>query len=109
MTIRGIAIQNTDIYVSYPWWDYWGWYGWPCCYGPGWGVGYPVVTATQYDVGTIAIDMWDVRRAERDGADPHHLGRGAAGPAGGLRSGRPARIEQALDRAFAQSPYLGHP
>ena len=66
VTIRGIAIQNTDIYVSYPWWDYWGWYGWPCCYGPGWGVGYPVVTATQYDVGTIAIDMWDVRRADNE-------------------------------------------
>jgi hypothetical protein len=46
VTIRGIAVQNTDIYVSYPWWGYWGWYGWPCCYGPGWGVGYPVVTAT---------------------------------------------------------------
>ena len=68
VTISGIAIQNTDVYVSYPWWDYWGWYGWPCCYGPGWGVGYPVVTATQYDVGTIVIDMWDVRRADPGGS-----------------------------------------
>ena len=59
VTIRGIAVRNTDVYVCYPWYPYWGWYGWPCCYGPGWGVGYPVVTATQYDVGTIVIDMWD--------------------------------------------------
>ena len=96
--------------MSYPWWDYWGWYGWPCCYGPGWGVGYPVVTATQYDVGTIAIDMWDEAGRRPIGAViPTIWVAALRGLLEGSAADAPARIEQALDRAFAQSPYLGHP
>jgi hypothetical protein len=110
LTVRALAVQNTDVYVSYPWWPYWGWYGWPCCYGPGWGVGYPIVTGVQYDVGTIVIDMWDRRRADETAqvipaiwvAALRGLLEGAPGDA-------PARIAQAIDRAFSQSPYLGHP
>jgi hypothetical protein len=110
VTVRGIAVRNTDIYVSYPWWGYWGWYGWPCCYGPGWGVGYPVVTASQYDVGTIAIDMWDVRRANNTAMTvPAIWVAVLRGLLEGSSSDAPARIQQAIDRAFAQSPYLGHP
>jgi hypothetical protein len=68
--VKGIAVRNTDVYVTYPWYDYWGWYGWPP-YGPGWGVGYPVVSdVVQYDVGTIVVDMWDIRRAD----PPHSAG-----------------------------------
>jgi hypothetical protein len=109
VTVRGIAVRNTDVYVTYPWWNYWGWYGWPCCYGPGWGVGYPVVTATQYDVGTIVVDMWDIRRA-----DPAAMRLPAIwvavlrGLLEGTSSEAPLRIQQAIDRAFSQSPYLGH-
>ena len=110
VTIRGIAVQNTDIYVSYPWWDYWGWYGWPCCYGPGWGVGYPVVTASQYDVGSIVIDMWDARRADNEAQRiPTIWVAALRGLLEGTEADAPARIERAIDRAFAQSPYLGHP
>jgi Domain of unknown function (DUF4136) len=109
--ISGIAVRNTDIYVTYPWWGYWGWYGWPCCYGPGWGVGYyPVVTATQYDVGSIVVDMWDLRRAD---ATAQRVPAIWTAVLRGLLEGSPAdapfRIDQAIDRAFAQSPYLGHP
>jgi len=110
VTIKGIVVRNTDIYVSYPWWGYWGWWGWPCCYGPGWGVGYPIVTATQYDVGTVAVDMWDVRRS-----DPVAMRVPAVWTAAlrGLVEGSPldtpARIDQAINRAFDQSPYLGRP
>jgi hypothetical protein len=110
VTIRGIAVRNTDIYVSYPWWGYWGWYGWPCCYGPGWGVGYPVVTASQYDVGTIAVDMWDTRRADQSAERiPAIWVAVLRGLLEGSSVDAPARIQQAIDRAFAQSPYLGHP
>jgi Domain of unknown function (DUF4136) len=107
--IKGIALRNTDVYVSYPWWGYWGWYGWPG-YGPGWGVGYPVVTATQYDVGTIAVDMMDFRRADPVAqVVPNVWTAALRGLLEGSASSAPDRINQAIDRAFSQSPYLGHP
>jgi hypothetical protein len=106
VTVRGIAIQNTDVYVSYPWWGYWGWY-WPCCYGPGWGVGYPVVTATQYDVGTIAADMWDLRRSDPVALKiPVVWTAVLRGLLEGSSADAPTRIQIAIDRAFEQSPYL---
>jgi Domain of unknown function (DUF4136) len=111
VTVRGIAVRNTDIYVSYPWWGYWGWYGWPCCYGPGWGVGYPVVSATQYDVGTIVVDMWDPRRVDtgaEEGVIPAVWVAVLRGLLEGSAADAPARINQAIDRAFAQSTYLGN-
>ena len=108
--IKGVAVRNTDIYVSYPWWGYWGWYGWPCCYGPGWGVGYPVVSASQYDVGTIAIDMWDLRRSDAVAETVPAIWTAVLrGLLEGSATDAPFRIDQAIDRAFAQSPYLGHP
>lgn len=111
VTVRGIALRNTDVYVSYPWWGYWGWYGWPCCYGPGWGVGYPVVSVSQYDVGTILVDMWDPRRVntgEQEGVIPAIWVAALRGLLEGSSADAPARITQAIDRAFAQSPYLGN-
>lgn len=111
VTIRGIAVRNTDIYVSYPWWGYWGWYGWPCCYGPGWGVGYPIVTAVEYDVGTIVVDMWDRRRTDEsqtEGRVPAIWVAALRGLLTDSPADAPFRIDQAIDRAFSQSPYLGN-
>jgi len=110
VTIRGIAVQNTDVYVTYPWYPYWGWYGWPCCYGPSWGVGYPAVpTVVQYDVGTVVVDMWDLRRAD---ATAQRIPAVWVAALRGLLVDSPAeapgRISQAIDRAFSQSPYLAH-
>jgi hypothetical protein len=108
--LKGSAVRNTDVYVSYPWWGYWGWYGWPCCYGPGWGVGYPVVTATQYDVGSIVVDMWDLRRADPTAQQVPAIWTAVLrGLLEGSSVDAPARIDQAINRAFSQSPYLGHP
>jgi Domain of unknown function (DUF4136) len=107
VTVRGIAVRNTDVYVSYPWWGYWGWY-WPCCYGPGWGVGYPVVSVDQYDVGTILIDMWDIRNADPAAQRiPIVWVAALRGLLEGSPADAPFRIERAVDRAFSQSPYLG--
>jgi hypothetical protein len=64
----------------------------------------------QYDVGTVVIDMWDPRRA-----DPVALRIPAIWVAAlrGLLEGSaadaPFRIDQAINRAFSQSPYLGNP
>jgi hypothetical protein len=108
VTVRGVAIENTDVYVSYPWYPYWGWYGWPCCYGPTWGVGYPVVTAVEYDVGTIVVDMWDIRRADPAAERiPAIWVAALRGLLEGSAADAPFRIDQAIDRAFSQSPYLG--
>jgi len=110
LTVRGVVLRNTDVYVSYPWWPYWGWWGWPCCYGPGWGVGYPVVTATQYDVVTVAVDMWDVRRSDLGAMRVPAIWVAALrGLQEGSPADTPARIDEAINRAFAQSPYLGIP
>lgn len=107
VTIRGIAVENTDVYVSYPWYPYWGWY-WPCCYGPSWGVGYPIVTAVEYDVGTIVVDMWDLRRADPVAERiPAIWVAALRGLLEGSAADAPFRIDQAIDRAFSQSPYLG--
>lgn len=106
VTVRGIAVRNTDIYV-YPWWGYWGWYGWPCCYGPGWGITYPT-TVVQYDVGTIVIDMWDLRRPDVAAKTlPGIWVAALRGLLEGSQADAEPRINQALDRAFSQSPYLG--
>ena len=106
--VSAIASRNTDVYVTYPWYDYWGWYGWPP-YGPGWGVGYPVVSdVVQYDVGTIVIDMWDIRRADPQAQRLPSIWTAALrGLLVDSPADAPARITQAIDRAFAQSPYLG--
>lgn len=112
LTVRGIALRNTDVYVTYPWWGYWGWYGWPCCYGPGWGVGYPIVGVAQYDVGTILVDMWDPRRVDigsEDGVIPAIWVAALRGLLDDSSADAEARIIQAVDRAFEQSPYLGNP
>jgi hypothetical protein len=110
LTIRGLAARNTDIYVSYPWYPYWGWYGWPSGYGAGWGVGYPVVTEVEYDVGTIVIDMWDPRRADQTAMQiPAIWVAALRGLLEGSAADAPRRIDQAITRAFTQSPYLGHP
>jgi hypothetical protein len=107
VTVRGIAVRNTDVYVSYPWWGYWGWYGWPCCYGPGWGVSYPT-TVVQYDVGTIVVDMWDLRRADATAKQlPGIWVAALRGLLEGSSADAQPRIDRAIDRAFSQSPYLG--
>jgi hypothetical protein len=106
--VKAIAVRNTDVYVSYPWYGYWGWYGWPS-YGLGWGVGYPVVAdVVQYDIGTIVIDMWDIRRSDPSAQRVPSIWVAALrGLLAGSSADATARINLAIDRAFAQSPYLG--
>ena len=97
--------------MSYPWWGYWGWYGWPCCYGPAGVWAIRSSSVSQYDVGTILVDMWDPRRAdtgEEEGVIPTIWVAALRGLLEGSSADAPARITQAIDRAFAQSPYLGN-
>jgi hypothetical protein len=67
------------------------------------------VSVTQYDVGTIVVDMWDPRRVDigaEEGVIPVVWVAVMRGLLEGSSADAPARINQAIDRAFDQSPYL---
>ena len=104
MNLRVVTVTYTNVYVSYPWCTYWGYY-YPYC--SGWGWYYPPITGvTQYDVGTLVITM-----ATNDAANSRGRrlgGRGARRPhrqrhhrratsGGGNQPGlRPVAVHRAL-------------
>jgi hypothetical protein len=85
---------NTTIYY---WYDYWCWY-YP--YYCGWGWGYPSVTA--YTTGTLVMSL------VADGDEYVEPAKVWTGAANGLLSGAydVTRVNNAIDQAFNQSPYL---
>jgi len=85
---------NTTIYY---WYDYWCWY-YP--YYCGWGWGYPSVTA--YTTGTLVMSL------VADGDEYVEPAKVWTGAANGLLSGAydVTRVNNAIDQAFKQSPYL---
>jgi len=105
--------QDWAAWTSYPWYGYWGWWGgwgyYPPGYNPGWGWGYPPAggSAYSYTVGSIIITMM---KALPDGGQVTDMEAQAVWGAGinGLAEGggEQKRIEDAINQAFAQSPYL---
>jgi hypothetical protein len=85
---------NTTIYY---WYDYWCWY-YP--YYCGWGWGYPSVSS--YTTGTMVMTL------VADGDDYIDPTRVWTAAANGLLSGavNTSRVNNAIDQAFEQSPYL---
>jgi hypothetical protein len=85
---------NTTIYY---WYDYWCWY-YP--YYCGWGWGYPSVSS--YTTGTFVMTL------VVDGENYIDPARVWTGAANGLLSGsyNVTRVNNAIDQAFEQSPYL---
>jgi hypothetical protein len=103
VAVSAAATTVVGAYSSY-WCDYWGWYGWygyPCGYYPGYTYIY------SYDLGTIFIDMLDVRPEALldDQIDVLWTGavRGVLGTADPVTE---ERIHDGIDQAFRQSPYL---
>lgn len=86
--------SNTTVYY---WYNYWCWY-YP--YYCGWGWGYPSVSS--YTTGTLVMTL--VADGE-EYVDPSRVWTGAAN---GLLSGsyNVNRVNNAIDQAFEQSPYL---
>ena len=106
-----VTSQDWAAFTSYPWWGYWGWWGgwgyYPPGYGPGWGWGYPPSggTAYEYTVGTLIIDM--ALAIPPTPADSTLVGVWTAGINGVVTGSQSTqRLEDAIDQAFAQSPYL---
>jgi hypothetical protein len=108
-----VASQEIDAYLSYNWWDYWGYYpgwgypGWG--YGPGWGYYYPpTLSVTSYEQGTLFVDIIDVNNPDASAEDlPIAWTAAMRGVMGTSSSVTQARLVTAIDRAFDQSPYLG--
>ena len=87
---------NTTIYY---WYDYWcWWYPYYCGWGGWWGPGYTTQTT-----GTLAMLLIT---DDEDYVEPTNVWTAAAN---GLLSGRydATRVNNGIDQAFKQSPYLG--
>ncbi len=108
LLVGALAVEK-DAYFSYGWWPYYGWYPYyPCCYGPGYGWGYPSgVGSVTYATGTLVITMLDPARAGT-GTDtaPILWVAGINGLLEGSTAGLTTRISNLIDQAFRQSPYL---
>jgi hypothetical protein len=109
MLVGAIAVEK-DAYFSYGWWPYYG--GYPywggCCYGPGWGWGYPSTGKVSYAVGTLVLTLLDPDRADPEDQDnaPILWVAGLNGLLTSSAAGQTARITNLIDQAFDQSPYL---
>jgi hypothetical protein len=102
MTLGVATVTYTNVYVSYPWCTYWGYY-YPYC--SGWSWYYPPITGvTQYDVGTVVISM-----ATNDAANNRADGVWVAAVRGVLTGNDTTDVQRAvggINQAFVQSPYI---
>ncbi|MCK5087886.1 MAG: DUF4136 domain-containing protein [Melioribacteraceae bacterium] len=104
LVVAALGTQvDTYYYYGYPWYGYGGgWWGYP-----GYGWGYPVggVGTSTYYVGTLFINYFPA--AELEGATgPRDVELDWTATINGLLSGTNRRIEDRIDQAFDQSPYL---
>jgi len=101
---------DLDYWFTGGWWSYWGWWpGWGPGYGPGWAPLYPwgpSYGGTQ-SLGTLAITMLDPNSSS---VEDQEIPATWVGAVNGLLIGSDAsilaRIEDLIDQAFVQSPYL---
>jgi len=105
----GAWAATNNAYFSYGWWPYYGWYPYyPCCYGPGYGWGYPTggVGSVSYNTGTLVTFMVDPSRPGTGMQAPVLWVAGINGLLSGSATTQTARITNLIDQAFDQSPYL---
>ena len=110
IVVSAAGTKNFDVYY-YDWWGYWGWYPgwgyWPG-YGGGWGYYYPgYSTVVSYETGTLFIDMVDPNNPAMDTEQLPLVWNGTInGVLGASIVTTQGRIEDSIDQAFTQSPYL---
>jgi hypothetical protein len=108
-----MATKNYSVYYYYPYYYYgwgWGWYykntdyyWWGGYYPPYWGGSY----VTSYTVGTIILNMHDVKDATPETDSIPNLWVGALnGVMGSSASTTKNRLEYNINQAFKQSEYL---
>ncbi len=95
------------VYGGYPWYGGgWGcWYCYPCYY-----CGYPTVGYTTYEVGSVIIELINIREIEAGPIDPEDSPLSWIGISRGLigsdKKFNAQRTVDGIDKAFKQSPYL---
>ena len=113
VVLAGVTSADWHVWISYPWYDYWGWYsGWgywgdysgysyyypPC---PGCGGSYT------YTTGSLLVTMEDRNAADEDEETiPIIWAAGMNGLLEGSTAGIGSRITDGIEQAFVQSPYL---
>jgi hypothetical protein len=110
--VGSTATTNYNAYVSYPWFDVWGFYpGWGW-YTPGfssaWGIAYPwsgEVGVTAYDRGTMVVTIIPTVSVN---ATNEMVNASWAGVASALLDGTvtSTSVANAVDLMFQKSPYL---
>ncbi len=94
------AWETTTIYY---WYDYWGW--WYGGYYPGWCCYYPYYPS--YSALTTGTLVWTMLDPDQEDIGGKPISQWTAAINGILRSTYDAgAVNQAIDQAFAQSPYL---
>jgi hypothetical protein len=116
MLISAMSTTNSGLYFDPGWlWGYWGWWpgwgGYPGApvWGPGWGMGFPAgfPIYINYATGTLFISMID---PEESDIEEKTIAVTWLAALNSLLSGtsqeKERRIEDNIDQAFQQSPYL---
>ena len=105
VAVLNILFEDTNTGVAYTdWWGDWGyWPGWPG-YGPDWAWGVPSGVEFNFESGTLAIVMLDLRGGEPNFKRVPVLW--AAGIEGAVVTTSVGDLLNGIDQAFAQSPYL---
>ena len=105
-----IVLRNKTIiyaYPGYPWWGG-GWYGgWYPGYGGCYYCGYPSYGTASYEVGTILLEMYDLRKITPGAPIPGDFDMSWIGIVRGLIGTNPSsnssRITSGIQQAFLQS------
>jgi hypothetical protein len=106
--ISVVYFKNVNVTVYYPgwWWGYPGYYP-PGYWGyPGYGYWYPYYPAyyTSYTVGTVAIEMFDLKNAEQEETIYIRWNAYIRGLLSGNHSS--SDITNSIDQAFEQTPQI---
>lgn len=95
--ITTVNVNGTIWYPGYPWWGWGGYYPWY----PGGGVAY-----YSYTTGTVFIDMVDVERSVTENRPIIIWNSLINGLVSSYETNNIRRVDENIDQAFTQSPYL---
>lgn len=111
VTTAAWSATNTNYYYDY-WMDYWGWWGgwdpWYPSYGYGSGYyPYSTVRSVSYSTGSVIIEMSDPNAPPTTNSRfPMVWTASLNGLLSGSNANDQARLTNAINQAFRQSPYL---